>query len=103
MIDPFQCLGLTPDASDVQIRQAYLHAVKQHPPEQDPETFKQIHQAYETIKDARSRLKYQLFQQSDMAFETWLDQAFALSEMEPLTAAQFRDVLRCALADEFYE
>ncbi len=103
MIDPFQRLAVTPDASDQQIRQAYLRCVKQHPPEQDPETFKQIRQAYEAIKDERNRLKYQLFQQPDIAFESWLDQAFALSDPAPLTAAQFRDILRCALDDMFYE
>jgi len=103
MIDPFQRLAVTPDASDQQIRQAYLQCVKQHPPEQDPETFKQIRQAYEAIKDERSRLKYQLFQQPDIAFESWLDQAFALSDTAPLTASQFRDILRCALDGVFYE
>lgn len=49
------------DATDEMIRQRYLTLVKQHPPERDPERFHKITEAYEAIKDRRSRIQSRLF------------------------------------------
>lgn len=58
---PFAVLGVTPSASDREIRSAYFVALRQHPPESDPEGFKRVRKAYEALKDQRGRLKAQLF------------------------------------------
>ncbi len=49
--DPFEILGVGHTATDVEIRRRYLELIKQHPPERDPERFREIHQAYEFAKD----------------------------------------------------
>ena len=58
---PFQILGVSPDADDDQIRRAYLQKVRRHPPERDPEMFRLLQQAYESIRDVRARIDHKLF------------------------------------------
>ncbi len=40
-------LGATPE----ELRKAYLHLVRQHPPDRDPEKFRDIHAAYQLLSD----------------------------------------------------
>lgn len=49
--DPFEILGLEPTASEAEVRESYLRLVKLHPPETDPERFREIHDAYTAAKD----------------------------------------------------
>lgn len=57
----YQLLGVNTDASDVEIKRAYIQKVKLYPPDRDPSQFQLIHQAYSSIKDTRSRMEYDLF------------------------------------------
>jgi hypothetical protein len=50
-----QVLGLAENASDEEIRTAYLKKVKEHPPDRDPEQFERVRDAYETLRDPRKR------------------------------------------------
>ena len=52
---PYQVLGLTPGASQEDIRRSYLKRVRQSPPERDPSGFKEIRRAYEVLKDGARR------------------------------------------------
>lgn len=62
MMDPYQILNIeAKGASDDQIHQAYLKAVRQFPPDKNPEQFQQIRDAYEMIKTQENRLKINLF------------------------------------------
>ena len=61
MQDPYFLLGVPRDADDTAIHQAYLAAVRRYPAERDPQAFKAIRSAYESIRDRRSRLQYALF------------------------------------------
>ncbi len=61
MLTYFLALGISEDASDERIREAYLSMVKKHPPERDPERFQKIDRAYEAIKDKRARVKTKMF------------------------------------------
>ncbi len=56
MLTHFLTLGLSGDATDEQIREAYLRMVKKHPPEKDPEHFRKVNDAYEALKDRRGRI-----------------------------------------------
>ncbi len=62
MRSPFDVLGLEPDVDDDEvIRRAYLDAVRRCPPERDPKGFAAVREAYDRIRDRRSRLAYRLF------------------------------------------
>lgn len=50
MSDPYKVLGIDRDAPQGEIRKAYFQLVREHPPETDPEGFKQIREAYERLK-----------------------------------------------------
>ena len=62
MNDPYAVLGLPADSDDEVIRRRYLELVKQFSPEREPEKFAQIRQAYESLRDLETRLKYRLFE-----------------------------------------
>ncbi|MBF0226083.1 MAG: DnaJ domain-containing protein [Desulfobacterales bacterium] len=49
------------NASDDDIRKSYIELVKKYPPEKEPVKFQQITEAYEAIKDKRSRINQKLF------------------------------------------
>ena len=56
-MDALEVLGISADASEEEIRAAYLRKVKEHPPERSPEEFEKIRDAYETLKDPRVRMR----------------------------------------------
>jgi curved DNA-binding protein CbpA len=60
--DPYQTLGLAPDADDAAVRARYLELVRRHPPEQAPERFAAVRAAYERVRDRDARLRYRLFE-----------------------------------------
>jgi curved DNA-binding protein CbpA len=59
--DPRQILGIGPNATEEEIRAAYLQAIKLHPPESSPEEFERIRDAYQALRDPRSRARTMLF------------------------------------------
>jgi curved DNA-binding protein CbpA len=62
MSDPYAVLNLPPDSDDEAIRRRYLELVKQFSPEHHPEKFAAIRQAYESLRDLNTRLRYRLFE-----------------------------------------
>lgn len=52
-----QVLGVSENASEDEVRAAYLEKVKQYPPEQAPEEFERVRDAYETLRDPRRRAR----------------------------------------------
>ena len=59
--DPYETLGLTPDADEAAVRRRYLELVREFPPERAPERFAQVRAAYEAVNDPVARLKALLF------------------------------------------
>lgn len=55
MEDPYDILQVPSGADDAEIRQAYVRAVRRSPPEQDPEGFSRVRQAYEELSDPSRR------------------------------------------------
>ncbi|MBD9357000.1 J domain-containing protein [Methylomonas albis] len=76
MISPYDILGVPEQASDADIKQAYLQRVKDNPPDHDPARFRQIQEAFEAIKDQDSRLRHALFAMPHIEFDALLAQAF---------------------------
>jgi curved DNA-binding protein CbpA len=68
MNDPYEILGLTPDASETEIRRRYLELVRESPPDRAPERFTAVHAAYEALRDPARRVEAQIFR-----FETETD------------------------------
>jgi hypothetical protein len=58
--DPFRVLGVPPDAKAQEIREAYFALVKERTPEKDPEAFKRIRKAYESIRTDSGRWRSHL-------------------------------------------
>ena len=59
--DPRQILGVAPEATDEDIRAAYLRKVKAHPPDRAPAEFERVRDAYEVLRDPRRRTRDLLF------------------------------------------
>ena len=55
-------LGLPPGSDDEAIRRRYLELVRQFPPERHPDRFAAVRQAYESLRDLNTRLRYRLFE-----------------------------------------
>ncbi|MFO0964930.1 MAG: J domain-containing protein [Gemmataceae bacterium] len=59
--DPFEILGLDSGATDEAIRNRYLELVRRHTPERDPQRFTAVREAYERLRDWKTRLEHRLF------------------------------------------
>jgi curved DNA-binding protein CbpA len=62
MTDPYEVLNLPGDSDDETIRRRYLELVRQFSPERHPEKFAAVRQAYESLRDLNTRLRYRLFE-----------------------------------------
>jgi curved DNA-binding protein CbpA len=62
MSDPYAVLGLAGDSDDDTIRRRYLQLVREFSPERHPEKFAAVRQAYESLRDLSTRLRYRLFE-----------------------------------------
>lgn len=58
MNNPWLVLNLPSDADDSAIRDAWRQALQAAPPEQDPVRFQAVQEAYNAIRDARSRADF---------------------------------------------
>ena len=54
-MDARKVLGVATDATDEELRAAYLRKVKQYPPDRSPEEFEKIRDAFDKLKDPRRR------------------------------------------------
>jgi curved DNA-binding protein CbpA len=60
-MDPREVLGVSPTATEEDIRAAYVLKVKEYPPDRSPEQFERIRDAYQMLRDARQRARHLLF------------------------------------------
>jgi len=51
-----EILGVELNATDEQIRAAYLTKITEHPPDRSPTEFERIRDAYDTLRDPRRRM-----------------------------------------------
>ncbi|MDR3171513.1 MAG: DnaJ domain-containing protein [Treponema sp.] len=58
MKNHYEVLGIEKTADLQQIKRAYFGLVRQYPPEQFPEEFKELRAAYETLSDGKKRAEY---------------------------------------------
>lgn len=99
MKTPYEILNVAAEASDVEIKQAYLRQVKDNPPDRDQQQFQLIHNAYTLIKDHNSRISYDLFTLPIANFEQLIDQALISDQPQEHTAEQFNKLLSASIDD----
>jgi len=78
--DPYAVLGVAPGATAEEARQAYFRMVRTATPEAQPEAFKRIRAAYETLRSPLRRMELELERFDDSAAEVDLD---LLSSLAP--------------------
>lgn len=61
MATPYDILGIDEQATDEEIKKAYLRKVREFPPEQAAEAFQTVRQAYESVMTKKDRVRYALF------------------------------------------
>ena len=61
MKTPYTILAVPETANDKAVKKAYLEAVRQNPPDRQPDQFRRIRRAYEQIATQKDRLRYELF------------------------------------------
>jgi len=61
MVDPYETLGISPQADEKEIRDRYLDLVREFPPDRAPEQCASIRAAYEELRDPAVRLRSLLF------------------------------------------
>lgn len=99
MKTPYEILNIAADASDVEIKQAYLQKVKDNPPDHDQEQFQLIHNAYASIKDQKSRISYALFNIASIDFDELIDQALNTEQTIQFTPDHFHKLLHAGIVD----
>ena len=62
MSDPYEILGVSPQADLVEIRRRYLELVRESPPDREPERFAAIRAAYDEVRDPARRLNALIFE-----------------------------------------
>ncbi len=102
MKTPYDILEVSEQATDSEIKQAYLQKVKLNPPDRNHEKFQQIHTAYETIKDVTFREKYALFNYPEADFDALLEQAFSTAQPSLMSADLFDKLLRESINDKTF-
>lgn len=67
--DPFAVLGLAPTLDVGAIRTAYFRALREHPPERDPEGFRRVRAAYDAVATREGAARMWLASPPDLAAE----------------------------------
>ena len=99
MQTPYEILGVGIDAIDEEIKQAYLQQVKHNPPDREQQQFQIIHDAYTSIKDAKSRISHDLFTLPSANFNTVLDQALKTEQAAIINAESLKKLLAIDIDD----
>jgi curved DNA-binding protein CbpA len=94
-MDFYALLGIDKSATDEDIKRAYGQKIRQFPPDQFPDEFKQIRQAYETLNDPKSRNEYDTMSEHGKEIEQHLEAGLAAVEDEdyPLAIQHYKKIL----------
>ena len=57
----YEILGVSPNATNQEIKKAYNKLLRKYPPEKETEKYKEIREAYDTLKDNDSRKNYDAY------------------------------------------
>lgn len=85
MITAFDILGVSIDATDEEIKKAYLQKVKIYGPEQAPDEFKKIRSAFDLINTEEKRIKYQLFNNDVPSVYAFVEDSLSAEKLQGTT------------------
>ncbi len=71
----YQILELSPQASAEEIKRGYFRLVRKYSPEKEPELFKSIREAYETLSDPKAKENYDSLQKHGEEVSRLVDEA----------------------------
>jgi DnaJ-class molecular chaperone len=99
-MNPYLELGVAENASDEDIRLAYLKGIQSRSPESDPEGFQTLHAAYERVQTSELRDMWRLFRNTapgSSPLDALARHLIQPGVARPMPAAQFKQFLRlCA-------
>jgi len=64
-MNPYLVLDLPPAAGDADVRSAYQRLLRKYPPENRPEQFQKIQEAYGLLRTSRDRWRWKLLHLND--------------------------------------
>lgn len=79
----YEVLGVSEDASQEDIKDAFFELVREHPPEQDPDAYQRLREVYDVLSDPVSRREYDTMAQHGDEIESLQEEAEALLNQEP--------------------
>jgi len=94
MRDPFLLLGVGHDADDDAIREAFLAAIRDCPPDRDAQRYESLRQAYARIATRRDRLAFEMLDREFPEPPDILDRAAPLSGSRRPDPGVLRALLR---------
>ncbi|MBI4671935.1 MAG: J domain-containing protein [Chloroflexi bacterium] len=103
--DPYAALNVPRDATLETIKDAYFQLVREHPPEREPEAFKQIRAAYERLRTPERQLETDMLLLQELPLPTDLPETefdLTVHREDLLSAARaLTDLERTDFHDEF--
>ena len=96
-MDPFLVLNVGLDASDAEVRAAYQALLRRFPPEQRPQQFQQVQEAYQALRTEPERWRWRLLHledDHDGPLEALENFARLPGRMRPPGATALRDLVR---------
>jgi curved DNA-binding protein CbpA len=100
-MNPYLVLGVSTNASDQTIREAYLNGIKEATPDSDPKRFQSLNLAYEKIKDESHRFQHLLFNcdcPAESPLGTLSSYARCRRQFDPLSFDSLKEFLRSQAA-----
>ncbi len=88
--DLYELLEVTPTSTADEIKRGYFKQVRQHPPEKEPEKFKLIRSAYETLSNTTTRSNYDALQKFGGELNKLTEEAESFMENE-----NWSEALKC--------
>jgi curved DNA-binding protein CbpA len=98
MLNPYQLLHVTEDATDEEIRKSYLQLVKLYTPDKHPQQFEAIRAAYEKISDLYKRVSFALLSRDLVTKAELFTMMVTNDTLLPFTENNFRSLLAEDLA-----
>ena len=103
MESPYAVLGISKRASPEEVKKAYFGLIKKHPPEKDPQGFKRVRLAYDSLRDADKRSQTDVFLFNDpygefsvhasegYKYQKEIDLRIAIYSLSDLSRTDFKD------------